>query len=38
MAPGTTAKQIKYAHKQLPSFNSTYYHSWAMDVEQAFAE
>src|SRR5947207_8397910 len=28
----------KYAYKQLPTFNPTHYHSWAMDVELAFAE
>ena len=28
----------RYACRQLPSFNPTYYQSWAIDVEQAFAE
>ena len=33
-----TSRSIKYAYKQVPPFNPTYFHAWAMDVEQAFAE
>jgi hypothetical protein len=35
---GNANTNRKYAYKQLPPFNPTYYHSWAMDVELAFSE
>src|SRR5438046_8241582 len=35
---GNANPNRKFAYKQLPLFNPTYYHSWAMDVELAFAE
>ena len=35
---GNANTKRKYAYKQLPQFNPTFYHSWAMDVELAFAE
>ena len=34
----TGSRAKRFAYKQLPTFNPTYYHAWAMDVEQAFAE